>query len=221
MRISRNFSLPLVAILFAVVLFTPSLGWACGENLRQFLLTHSSNMNYIGAAQGYTAAASSTGLPMNPREPIVGGWEMMFSVGGTTVDYIFEQFHSDGTEIENDITDVLSGNVCLGVWEKLSDGTYGVTHPSFNYFGYDTHPGDVLFLNPATPPNTGLAGQSDGTLGVLFFRLTVSKDGQTLSGKVNYELCSPLDFFEATCTAPVTLDVSGKRITVNISQLPD
>jgi hypothetical protein len=183
-------------------------------------------MDYTGAAQGYSAAASSTGFPTNPREPIVGGWQMTLSVGGTTTDYIFIQFHSDGTEIENDLTDVLSGNVCLGVWEKLSDGTYGVTHPSFDYFGYDTHPGGVLFENPATPPSgippdTGLAGQSDGTLGVLFFRLTVSKDRQTLSGKVNFEVCSPLDFSEATCTAPVTLDVSGKRITVNISQLPD
>jgi hypothetical protein len=80
-------------------------------------------------------------LADEPREPIVGGWEMTLSLGGTITDYIFEQFHSDGTEIENDITDVLSGNVCMGVWEKLYDGTYGVTHPSFNFFGYDIHPG--------------------------------------------------------------------------------
>ena len=155
-----------------------------------------------------------------PREPIVGGWEMTLSVGGTIVDYIFEQFHSDGTEIENDITDVLSGNVCMGVWEKLHDGTYGVTHPSFNFYGYDIHPGGVLFQNPATPPSTGLAGQPDGTLTVLFFRLTVSKDGQTLSGKMNAESCSSLDFSTATCSSPSTFDVSGKRIKVNTSQLP-
>jgi hypothetical protein len=154
------------------------------------------------------------------REPIVGGWEMTLSVGGTITDYIFEQFHSDGTEIENDITDVLSGNVCMGVWEKLRDGTYGVTHPSFNFYGYDIHPGGVLFQNPPTPPSTGLAGQSDDTLTVLFFRLTVSKDGQTLSGKMNAEACSSLDFSTATCSAPFTFDVSGKRIKVNVSQLP-
>src|SRR6516165_156397 len=154
-----------------------------------------------------------------PMEPIVGGWELTLSLGGTITDYIFEQFHSDGTEIENDITDVLSGNVCMGVWEKLRDGTYGVTHPSFNYYGYDIHPGGVLFQNPVTPPSTGLAGQSDGTLTVLFFRLTVSKDGQTLSGKMNAESCSSLDFSTATCSSPFTFDVSGKRIKVNISQL--
>jgi hypothetical protein len=179
-------------------------------------------MDYTGAAQSYSAAAASEHeFTHEPRETIVGGWEMTLSLGGTIVDHIFMQFHSDGTEIENDTGDVLSGNVCLGVWEKLSDWTYGVTHPSFNYYGYDTHPGGVLFENPVTPPNTGLAGQPDGTLSVLFFKLTVSKDGKTLSGKVNGELCSPLDFLEATCTAPVTLDVSGKRITVDTSQLPD
>jgi hypothetical protein len=154
------------------------------------------------------------------RDPIVGGWELTLSTGGSITDYIFEQFHSDGTEIEDDITDVLSGNVCMGVWEKLHDGTYGVTHPSFNFYGYDIHPGGVLFQNPANPPAMGLAGQPDGTLTVLFFRLTVSKNGQTLSGKVNVESCNSLDFSTATCSAPFTFDVSGKRIKVNTSQLP-
>ena len=66
-----------------------------------------------------------------PMEPIVGGWELTLSLGGTITDYIFEQFHSDGTEIENDITDVLSGNVCMGVWEKLRDGVWVHRNPLF------------------------------------------------------------------------------------------
>lgn len=172
-------------------------------------------------ASGLTVLASPTKtLADEPREPIVGGWEMTLSLGGTITDYIFEQFHSDGTEIEDDITDVLSGNVCMGVWERLRDGTYGVTHPSFNFYGYDIHPGGVLFQNPATPPSMGLAGQPDGTLTVLFFRLTVSEDGQTLSGMMNAESCSSLEFSTATCSAPLTFDVSGKRIKVNPGQLP-
>ena len=196
-------------------------------------MSHRKILGFIAVSIALTAMASGLALLSGPTktfadeptEPIVGGWEMTFSVGGTIVDYIFIQFHSDGTEMENDITDVLSGNVCLGVWRKLSDRTYGDTHPSFNFYGYNTHPGGVLFDNPVTPPsgvfpNTGLAGQSDGTLGVLFYRLTVSEDAQTLSGKVNYELCNPLDFSTATCSSPTTLDVSGKRITVNTSQLP-
>lgn len=200
-------------LLFAAAIFAPSLGSACGleQSIHNWLLMHP---DYTGSAQSINAIAGPE------QGPIVGGWELTLSAGGSIVDYIFIQFHNGGTEIETDITDVLSGNVCLGVWEKLSDGTYGVTHPSFNFYGYDTHPGKVLFENPATPPGTGLAGQPDGTLGVLFFRLAVSKDGQKLTGKMNFEDCSPLDFLKATCTAPVTLDVSGQRITVQTSRLP-
>jgi hypothetical protein len=156
----------------------------------------------------------------DPKEPLVGGWEMTLAESGTIVDHIFEQFHSDGTEIEADVTDVLSGNVCMGVWEKLPDGTYGVTHPSFNFDGYDIHPGGVHFRNPASPPPTGLAGQPDGSLTVLFFRIIVSPDGQTLSGKMNAESCNSLDFATASCSAPFTFDVSGTRIKVKASQLP-
>ena len=62
---------------------------------------------------------------------IQGLWQVTFSSGGQTVDLAFEVFHSDGTEMLNDITPPAEGNVCLGLWVQTSPNGYSITHPSW------------------------------------------------------------------------------------------
>jgi hypothetical protein len=55
-----------------------------------------------------------------PREnSIVGLWDVKFISGGQLYDEGFDQYHSDGLEIMNDITPPAAGNICLGVWSAV------------------------------------------------------------------------------------------------------
>jgi hypothetical protein len=64
---------------------------------------------------------------------IVGLWNTTFSSGGEVVDMAFDVWHSDGTEILNDYTNPIEGNVCLGVWEQTGPRTYKLKHPSWSF----------------------------------------------------------------------------------------
>jgi len=64
---------------------------------------------------------------------IVGLWNVTFTSGGQTVDVAFDAWHSDGTEILNDYTNPIEGNVCLGVWTQTGPRTYVLKHPSWSF----------------------------------------------------------------------------------------
>jgi len=69
----------------------------------------------------------------NVPASIVGLWQVTYSSGGTVTDMAFEVFHSDGTEMLNDITPPAEGNVCLGVWTQTGSTTFKLTHPSWTF----------------------------------------------------------------------------------------
>jgi hypothetical protein len=73
-------------------------------------------------AGGATSVASVTGL-----------WQVTYSTNGAVVDMAFEVFHSDGTEMLNDVTPPAEGNVCLGVWVQTGPTAYKLTHPSWTF----------------------------------------------------------------------------------------
>jgi len=69
----------------------------------------------------------------NAAVSIVGLWNVTFLSGGEVVDVAFDAWHSDGTEILNDYTNPIEGNVCLGVWEQTGAHTYKLKHPSWSF----------------------------------------------------------------------------------------
>jgi hypothetical protein len=71
-------------------------------------------------------------VPFGPVS-IIGLWNVTFSSGGEVVDMAFDVWHSDGTEILNDYTNPIEGNVCLGVWEQTGPRTYKLKHPSWSF----------------------------------------------------------------------------------------
>ncbi|MBV8812051.1 MAG: hypothetical protein JO033_25570, partial [Acidobacteriaceae bacterium] len=74
-------------------------------------------------------------------EPIVGFWQVTFTdkATGKVASYVWDVWHSDRTETQNDTGNILSGNVCQGAWVPLGKRTYGLTHPAF-IFADPTHP---------------------------------------------------------------------------------
>ena len=91
---------------------------------------------------------------------IVGLWNLKFYYQGQIVDVAFDAWHEDGTEVLNDYTDPINGNVCLGVWEKTGPSSYRLKHPSW------------LFDNN---------GVLLGTV-VIYETITLSKDGTSFNG---------------------------------------
>ena len=81
---------------------------------------------------------------------IVGFWKVKFvSVGnpgipdGAVIDNGFVQWHSDGTEIMNSSRPPVTGNFCLGVWQKSGPSTY-----ELNHFALSSDPSGTL-VGPA------------------------------------------------------------------------
>lgn len=108
-------------------------------------------------------AVQSAAAPLNPlRNPptIVGLWNVTFSSGGQIVDVAFDTWHSDGTEILNDYTNPIEGNVCLGVYQQSGPLTYKLKHPSWSFDTNGTLQGTVIIHETVTltPDGNGYYG---------------------------------------------------------------
>jgi hypothetical protein len=67
-------------------------------------------------------------------DPIVGMWQFRMSAGGTTADFGFQQWHSDGTEVMNSGGRApATENFCLGVWRQVGVGHYHLNHFALSY----------------------------------------------------------------------------------------
>jgi len=91
-----------------------------------------------------------TNVPSVNSGSIVGLWNVTFTSGGQTVDVAFDAWHSDGTEILNDYTNPIEGNVCLGVWAQTGPRTYVLRHPSWSFDTTGTLLGTVLIRETVT-----------------------------------------------------------------------
>ncbi len=118
---------------FSQVLKTPTVSAALTAPSSQ-LATNNYNSNYgpVGA------------------NGIVGLWNVTFTSGGQTVDVAFDAWHSDGTEVLNDYTNPIEGNVCLGVWTQTGSRTFKLKHPSWAFDNTGTLVGIVIIRETVT-----------------------------------------------------------------------
>lgn len=86
-----------------------------------------------GAAMALQATGKESTSSPTTQASIAGLWQLSFLSGGQVVDVAFDAWHSDGTEMLNDFTNPINGNVCLGAWEQTGTLTYKLKHPSW-YF---------------------------------------------------------------------------------------
>ena len=125
-------TLTLMAIGMAVT--APTAEAKCGP---------SSNAGYnVYKARPYKAAAAKSNADQPAAEAdvtITGLWHTQFIAGDMVVDEGFDLWHADGTEVLNDATPTLSGNVCLGTWTKTGALTYSLVHPSWIYDDAGVH----------------------------------------------------------------------------------
>jgi hypothetical protein len=124
-------------------------------------------------------------------DPIVGMWNVQFTAGGTTIDFGYSQWHSDGTEIMNSGGHApATENFCLGVWAKTGFAAYKVNHFALSY-------------DPAT-----------GTLAAyvnIREYVTLNHNGNSFTGTFT------IDITPVSGPAPPQIagTITGQRITVN------
>jgi len=77
----------------------------------------------------------------NPgNHSIVGLWHVTYTSGGELFYEAFDEWHSDGTEIESANASPIEGNVCMGAWRQADGGTVHLNHVgwTFDQFGDST-----------------------------------------------------------------------------------
>lgn len=90
---------------------------------------------------------------------IVGLWHVIFVSGGQPFDEGYEQWHSDGTEILNDIAPPQpadgAGTICFGVYEKTGPASYKLRHPFWIFDATATLIGKGVYLENVTVDRSG------------------------------------------------------------------
>jgi hypothetical protein len=158
---------------------------------------------------GASSASADESAEHRTREPIVGLWQV--AMKGATTFYLWDAWHSDRTETQNDTGSTLGGNVCQGAWVPLGHRTYGLSHPYF------------IFNVPGVPGFTeGNEGEFAGASCVALERVTVNESGNNYRGTGHVKCVLGADPFDPTAHVVFTGDfkVTGKRVTVGVSQLP-
>ena len=123
---------------------------------------------------------------------IVGLWDVQFSSQNVLFDEGYDQFHSDGTEILNDVPNPAFGNVCLGVFSQTGPRTYALHHVYWNFDSTGT-----------------LAGR-----GIWDSTITIDASGNSYSGTwnmKNYDLGGNL--ITSGPLAPISGTLQATRIT--------
>lgn len=154
----------------------------------------------IKAAQARSAGATAMSLPNfnapSARGSIVGFWKFAFTApdGVTGIDWGFQQWHSDGTELTNSGGQLpATGNFCTGVWEQAGRGAYQLNHWAIAWNLPGTDPADLA--------------------GLVNIRELVSVDrtGNSMTGTVSLDLYAPDGTTLLAHLGEGT--VSGERIT--------
>lgn len=185
-----------ISVLAICAAFAASAKAQCGFSPRH-------NLNALSALNAFAVPTSSTAArpatqesnAQNGEEPtIVGLWDVKFMFESQLFDEGFDQYHSDGTEILNDIPPPASGNVCLGVWVKTGPHSFKLKHPFW-------------IFDSAT--NTTVIGR-----GSIVEHITLDRRGLSFRGTFRFEF---RDLFGNPI--PELPDVSGNltadRITVD------
>ena len=120
---------------------------------------------------------------------MVGLWYVEFTSNDVVIQSAYQNWNAGGTEVHNPNVDPRAGNVCLGVWKSVGNGTYKLAHRVWNY---DTN-GNFL----------GTIHLSETT--------TLGKGGSTHSGTFALDFYDPAGNF----LTEVAGTVSGTRISVD------
>jgi hypothetical protein len=189
-RFTRSLAASAIAVLAAITLFSASANATCSSSRATRPVLVLPQAQLFRALQPMQSESTNKTKDVG-NASIVGLWHVKFvASNGDLYDEGFDQFHSDGTEILNDDgVPPAEGNVCLGVFKKIGQGTYRLKHPAFVWDG------------------------NGGLVGTLIISETITLD----PGRNRYNGTFEFDFYDlaGSLTDEVKGDLSGERIAVN------
>lgn len=157
---------------------------ACGESV----MPHPASFE---SGQGVGSLFHEADLPAAGIHSIVGMWSFRQTVGGNVVDFGFQQWHSDGTELLNSGGRApATENFCMGTWTQPTPGHYHLNHMALSY----------------------------DTSGVLNAKVTIKEDVVLSATGMNFSGTFSLDVRDPSSNAllqHVAGQVTGQRILPN------
>ena len=87
---------------------------------------------FLAQPGGDAERALQTKAPDNSTS-IVGLWYVNYTSGGQLLYESFDQWHSDGTELENPNLAPATGPLCVGVWKQVGTRTFRLHHVGWNF----------------------------------------------------------------------------------------
>lgn len=181
MRLSVRQSVTILGAIGGLVAAAPAYA-GCGDNA---LLKPAS---WSGDADGLLKLANYG----SDDDSIVGMWSVQFVAGGATIDFGYQQWHSDGTEIMNSGgRSPASENFCLGVWRQTGGSTYKLNHIALSY-------------DPAT-------GKMNAKVNIRE-DVVVDRKGDNFSGPFTFDV---YDANSGALLQHIAGKVVGKRVTIN------
>jgi hypothetical protein len=86
---------------------------------------------FLAQPDGRAEQAHQTEAP--DSNSIVGLWYVNYTSGGELLYESFDQWHSDGTELENPNLAPATGPLCVGVWRQVGTRTFRLHHVGWNF----------------------------------------------------------------------------------------
>ncbi len=178
---------------------------ACAPNLQGPFAIQQLRLDPQNPMESVTSVslARDVSNALNGSSPsIVGMWSIQFlSMGNAThnpsipdgamIDFGYNQWHSDGTEILNSgARSPAQENFCLGVWQKSGHATYLLNHFALNY---------------------------DATTGMMIGRISIVENVTLSPGGTNYSGTFVYTVYDTkgNKTDRLTGQVTAERITVD------
>ena len=128
-RLLRSASVTLAAV--AMLFVASNAVAACGDpsGLKPGVTL---KLPFLAPPLGGGEPALQTKAPDN-NTSIVGLWYVNYTSGGELLYESFDQWHSDGTELENPNLAPATGPLCVGVWKQIGTRTFRLHHVGWNF----------------------------------------------------------------------------------------
>ncbi len=141
--------------------YSSSASAACGD-----ALPRAAAMQEGPRTEGMSGLFHSAAIPVGPRS-IVGMWSFKMTAGGSTVDFGYQQWHSDGTELMNSGGRApATENFCMGVWSQVGPSRFHLNHFALSYDSSGTLNAKVNIKEDVTLESGGTSYSGPFTLSV-------------------------------------------------------
>jgi hypothetical protein len=152
-------SLPITLAAFCVLFATTRANAGCGD-VKGARSGVAFKMPFLAQLHGSVPERADAG---QTNSSIVGLWHVTYSLGGEFFFESFDQWHSDGTELENANLIPSEGNVCVGVWKQIGVRTVKLNHTGWNFDanGNPTGTFTIAQTNTVSPHGDSYKGTFD------------------------------------------------------------